>query len=108
MYTVTVRFTVPAGITAGTQCDPAQGPGGLRNEVEIAVGTRVSGAGVACADLPEVPMPGFVKSVLSQEQQADGTWLLLYRVVVANPSGTAASRYDLDDADVRRGHLPRR
>ncbi|MDQ0893537.1 beta strand repeat-containing protein [Agromyces ramosus] len=27
VYTVTVQFTVPAGITAGVQCDPAQGPG---------------------------------------------------------------------------------
>lgn len=96
-FTVSVQFTVPAGITTGAQCDPAQGPGGLRNEVEVAVGSRISGA-VACADLPDVPVPGLTKTVLSQEQQADGTWLLLYRIVVANPSGTAASEYTLDDA----------
>ncbi|HWI29866.1 MAG TPA: hypothetical protein VNT50_00095, partial [Microbacterium sp.] len=96
VYTVTVEFIVPAGLTDGAQCDPAQGPGGLFNEVELAVGTRISGA-VACANVPEVPLAGVTKSVLSQEQQADGTWLLLYRVTVANPSATAASEYSLDD-----------
>lgn len=96
VYTVTVEFTLPAGLTDGAQCDPAQGPGGLFNEVELAVGARVSGS-VACADVPEVPLAGVTKSVVSQEQQADGTWLLLYRVTVANPSTTAASEYSLDD-----------
>lgn len=96
VYTVTVRFAVPAGISAGVACDPAQGPGGLRNEVEVAVGDRISGS-VACADLPDVPVPGLTKTVLSQEQQPDGRWLLLYRVTVANPSATAASTYTLDD-----------
>ena len=96
VYTVTVEFTVPAGLTAGAQCDPAQGPGGLFNEVELAVGARISGA-VACADVPDVPLAGVTKSVLSQEQQADGTWLLLYRITVANPSDSAASEYSLDD-----------
>lgn len=96
VYSVTVRFTVPAGITADVQCDPAQGPGGLRNEVEVVVGARTSGS-VACADLPDVPVPSLTKTVLSQEQQADGTWVVLYRIVVANPSGTSASSYTLDD-----------
>jgi uncharacterized repeat protein (TIGR01451 family) len=97
VFTVTVRFTVPAGISTGVQCDPAQGPGGLRNEVEIGVGPRVTGS-VACADLPSVPTPSVSKTVLSQEQQADGTWLVLYRITVTNPSGTAASTYTLDDS----------
>ena len=96
VFTVTVQFTVPAGITSGAQCDPAQGPGGLRNEVEIGVGARVTGS-VACADVPDVPTPTISKTVLSQTQQADGTWLVLYRIVVANPSGTAASEYTLED-----------
>lgn len=96
VYTVAVEFTVPAGLADGAQCDPAQGPGGLFNEVELAVGSRVSGA-VACANVPEVPLAGVTKSVLSQEQQADGTWVVLYRVTVANPSATAASEYSLDD-----------
>jgi uncharacterized repeat protein (TIGR01451 family)/fimbrial isopeptide formation D2 family protein len=97
VYAVRVQFTVPGGITAGTYCDPAQGAGGLRNEVELAVGARISGA-VACADVPEVPLAGVAKSVASQEQLPDGTWEVLYRVTVANPSGTAASEYSLEDA----------
>lgn len=96
VYTVTVEFTVPAGLSEGVACDPAQGPGGLFNEVELAVGSRISGA-VACANVPDVPLPGLTKTVLSQEQQADGTWELLYQVTVANPSATAASEYALDD-----------
>ncbi len=96
VYTVTVRFTVPAGIPSGTQCDPAQGPGGLRNEAEIGVGARVTGS-VACADVPDVPTPTVSKTVLSQVQQADGTWLVLYRIVVTNPSGASASEYTLED-----------
>lgn len=96
VFTVTVEFTVPGGLTTGTSCDPAQGPGGLFNQAEIAVGARVSGA-VACADVPEVPLPGMTKSVRAQEQQADGTWLLEYEVTVANPSADAASRYTLED-----------
>lgn len=97
IYRITVEFAIPAGIDTGTRCDPAQGAGGLRNEVEIGVGPRSSGA-VTCVDLPDVPPPGLTKTVLSQAQQADGTWELTYRVVVANPSNTAASRYTLDDA----------
>jgi uncharacterized repeat protein (TIGR01451 family) len=97
VYTVTVQFTVPAGITSATECDPAQGAGGLRNETELTVGARITGS-VACADVPDVPLPTLDKTVLSQVQQADGTWLVLYRIVVANPSGTAASEYTLDDA----------
>lgn len=96
VYTVTVQFTVPAGLSAGVQCDPAQGAGGLRNEVEIGVGSRITGS-VACADVPDVPTPTVSKTVLSQVQQADGTWLVLYRITVANPSGTAASEYTLED-----------
>lgn len=96
VYTVTVDFTVPAGLTEGIECDPAQGPGGLVNAVELAVGARISGA-VACANVPDVPLPGLTKTVVSQEQQADGTWELLYEITVANPSATAASEYTLDD-----------
>ncbi|PJJ73234.1 putative repeat protein (TIGR01451 family) [Diaminobutyricimonas aerilata] len=95
-YRVTVRFDVPSGTLDAARCDPAQGGGGLRNEAEIRVGARVSGA-VACADVPDVPVPGLTKSVLSQDQQADGTWEVLYRVTVANPSATSASTYTLDD-----------
>ena len=97
VFSVTVQFTVAAGMTTGVQCDPAQGPGGLRNEVEIGVGPRTSGS-VACADVPDVPAPTVNKTVLSQEQQADGTWLVLYRITVTNPSGTATSEYTLDDS----------
>jgi uncharacterized repeat protein (TIGR01451 family) len=97
VFTVAVQFTVPAGIATGAQCDPAQGAGGLRNEVEIGVGARVTGS-VACSDLPDVPAPSVSKTVLSQQQQADGTWLVLYRITVTNPSGTAASEYTLDDS----------
>ena len=93
---MTVQFSVPAGITQDTACDPAQGPGGLLNGVELSVGSRVSGA-VACADLPDVPVPGLTKSVLSQTQQADGTWVMVYEITVANPSGTSASLYTLAD-----------
>ncbi len=96
VYSVTVQFMVPAGIAQDAACDPAQEPGGLLNDVELSVGLRVSGA-VACADLPDVPVPGLTKSVLSQTQQADGTWVMEYEITVANPSGTAASLYTLED-----------
>lgn len=96
VYTVTVRFVVPAGVDSGTACDPSHGPGGLRNEVEIQVGQRVSGD-VACADVPEVPVPGLDKTVLSHAQLSDGTWQVQYEVTVANPSSTTASSYTLHD-----------
>lgn len=97
VYTVNVVFRAPGGLAPAERlCDPAQGTGGLRNEVEITVGGRTT-ADVACADVPESPVFGVVKSVLSQTQQADGTWVVLYRVTVANPSGTVAGFYDLDD-----------
>lgn len=96
VFTVTVQFTVPAGLDTGAVCDPAQGAGGLRNEAEVAVGDRVSGS-VACADLPDVPAPGLTKTVASQEQLPNGTWEVVYAITVANPSPTAASRYSLED-----------
>ncbi|WP_127818668.1 DUF7927 domain-containing protein [Microbacterium sp. CPCC 204701] len=96
-WTVTVTFAVPAGLSAVPACDPQQGPGGLRNETEIRVGGRVSGA-VACVNAPEVPAPAVSKTVTSQRQLADGTWAVAYEVAVVNPSATAASRYTLDDA----------
>lgn len=95
-YTVTATVRIPGGIEGATTCDAEQGPGGLRNETEITVGSRTSGS-VACADLPDVPVPGIQKSVLSQKQQEDGTWVVLYRVTVANPSSTVAVGYDLED-----------
>ena len=97
VYTVSVQYTVPAGLTtAALACDVAQGTGGMRNEVEIGVGVRTT-ADVACVDAPEAPIMGVTKSVLSQQQQADGTWVVLYRVAVANPSAVVAGRYDLED-----------
>lgn len=95
-YTVTVTFTVPAGVSTGSQCDVNQGPGGLQNVSEITVGARTSGS-VACADLPDVPTPALSKTVTSQRQQADGTWLVEYLITVANPSATSASRYSIGD-----------
>lgn len=97
VYTVTVVFEAPGGLPSAERlCDPAQGAGGLRNEVEIVVGVRVT-ADVACADAPDSPVFGATKTVLQQEQQADGTWIVLYRLTVANPSATIAGFYDLDD-----------
>lgn len=96
-FTVTVRFRVPGGLTADLECSPSGDEGGLLNEAEITVGARVSGA-TACADVPDAPLPGVTKSVLSQVQQADGTWLVLYRIQVGNPSAVSAVAYDLDDA----------
>jgi len=96
VYTVTVTTRVPAGPIDGATCDPAQGAGGFRNQVGITVGGRETGD-VACADLPAIPTPGLGKQVLSQAQQADGSWLLLYRLTVQNLSATAAASYDLSD-----------
>lgn len=95
-YLVTVRFRVPGGLADDLECSPTGEDGGLLNEAEITVGARVSGA-TACADVPEVPMPGVTKSVLSQEQQADGSWLVFYRIQVGNPSAEAVVSYDLED-----------
>jgi uncharacterized repeat protein (TIGR01451 family)/fimbrial isopeptide formation D2 family protein len=96
LYTVTVTFTVPAGITSGVQCVAGQGPGGLQNVGEVTVGSRTSGS-VACVDLPDVPTPALSKTVTSQKQLADGTWAVNYLITVANPSATSASRYSVDD-----------
>lgn len=97
VYTVTVEFRVPGGLaTAVRTCDPMQDAGGLRNEIEIVVGGRTT-ADVACVDAPDSPVFGIAKSVFSQRQQADGTWVVLYRVLVANPSETVAGFYDLSD-----------
>jgi uncharacterized repeat protein (TIGR01451 family) len=97
LYTVTVTFTVPAGTTAGVQCDANQGPGGLQNVGKITVGSRTSGS-VACVDVPDVPTPAVTKTVTSQKQLANGTWAVDYKITVTNPSATAASRYSLDDS----------
>ncbi len=95
-YTVTVTFRVPGGLTADVQCSPTDTAGGLLNVAEIIVGSRKTGA-TACADVPDVPMPGIAKTVISQTQQADGTWAVVYGIQVGNPSATAAVRYDLAD-----------
>lgn len=97
VYTVTVEFVAAGGLAPEVQfCEPSQGPGGLRNEVEVAVGSRVTGD-VACADSPDVPVAGVGKEVLSQAQQPDGTWVVLYRLTVANPDPTIATVYSLED-----------
>lgn len=97
VYSVVVTFLAAAGLsTIDRVCDPAQGSGGLRNEIEIAVGVRIT-ADVACANVPEAPIMGVEKSVLSQQQQADGTWIVRYRVTVANPSDEVAGLYTLRD-----------
>ncbi|CAN5565270.1 hypothetical protein BH10ACT7_BH10ACT7_11660 [soil metagenome] len=97
VYTVTAHFTAAGGLAPSAQfCDPTQGPGGLRNQVEVSVGARVTGD-VACADAPDVPTAGIGKALLSQEQQADGTWLVLYRITVANPDPSITTVYDLED-----------
>ena len=95
-FIVTVQFRVQAGIDTGLECSTTDETGGLLNVAEITVGSRVSGA-TACAEVPDVPLPGVTKTVLDQEQQADGTWLLLYRITVGNPSASAVVAYDLDD-----------
>ena len=95
-YTVTVQFRVPGGLTADVQCSPSDATGGLLNVAEITVGSRVSGA-TACAGVPDVPLPGVTKSVLSQVQQPDGSWQLVYGIEVGNPSTTAAVRYTVRD-----------
>lgn len=95
-FTVTVQFRVPGGFDGAAECSPLDESGGLLNVVQITVGSRTSGA-AACAEVPDVPVPGITKSVLSQEQQPDGTWLVLYRIEVGNPSDTAAVGYDLED-----------
>ncbi|MFT4260790.1 hypothetical protein [Microbacterium sp.] len=96
VYLVTVTFKVVPGSSDEALCDPLQGDGGLRNEVELAVGSRTSGA-EACADLPEVLVPTIHKSVVSQEQLADGTWAVDYVITVGNPSNTTGTEYSLED-----------
>ena len=97
VYRVTVNYTVPAGLNAVQQrCDPAQGPGGMGNEAEVKIGARAT-SDVACVDAPDVPIAGVAKEVLGQTQQADGTWVVRYRVTVANPDPTISTVYDLED-----------
>lgn len=97
VYTVTVVFDAAAALSAGARaCDPAQGPGGLLNEAEITVGGRAT-ADIACVDAPEAPVFGVAKEILSQQQLPDGTWSVLYRITIANPSPTIAGRYDVED-----------
>lgn len=92
VYTVTVEFSLDGVAFDEEAC----GDGGLRNVVGLAVGTRESGAD-ACADVPSAPVMSVTKSVLSQEQQSDGSWVVLYRIAVMNPSVDVAGFYDLAD-----------
>ncbi|MGC3954010.1 MAG: hypothetical protein QM804_07130 [Propionicimonas sp.] len=92
-YAVKVTFETPVGATS---CDAQQGPGGMRNEAELVVGGREI-ADVACADIPEAPALALAKEVLSQQQRADGSWAVQYRITVANTSSTIATRYDVQD-----------
>lgn len=97
LYTVTVEFTPAAGLDAAEQyCAPDQSAGGMRNEVELSIGAR-STSDVACADVPDVPIAGVSKSVLSQTQNADGIWEVLYRISVGNPDPAVTTVYDLND-----------
>lgn len=97
VYTVTVTFEADGGLDINDRtCDPAGAAGGLLNTAEIRVGVRTTAA-VACADVPDAPVVGVTKTVLSQQQQSDGTWVVLYRLAVANPSLTVSGFYDLDD-----------
>lgn len=97
VFTVTVSFLNTGGLTATERaCDTAQGVGGLRNEVTVTVGTRSTGD-IACAAAPDTPIAGVAKTIDSQTQNADGTWELVYRVTVANPSPGIATFYDLSD-----------
>lgn len=95
-YRVTVTFAAPGGLGLDERACAVSGSGGLLNEVSLSVGERTTGD-AACADMPESPVMGVGKSVLSQEQQADGTWLVLYRITVSNPSADSAGFYDLAD-----------
>jgi len=97
VYTVTVEFAAAAGLDAAEQyCAPDQGAGGMRNEVTLSIGARVT-SDVACADVPDVPIAGVSKTVLSQKQQSDGTWEVLYRISVGNPNPAVTTVYDLND-----------
>ena len=96
-YDITVNAAVPPAQAADTlACQGDTAGHGFDN-----VGTATSGDDTfnasACVDIPQVPTPTITKTVASTTQNADGTWTVVYDVVVTNPSGALATQYDVTD-----------
>lgn len=90
------------------EVDPDQqtcnGPGSaFFNAAELTQGGEAIDEGEACLPVEDRIYPSVSKTVSSNEQQADGTWKIVYDIVVTlpstgdlNPDGLSTT-YDLDD-----------
>ena len=92
-YTVSIVVTVAPSVTADA-LDCAADDGGLVNSATLTSGNQVL-TDDACL---EITPPTIIhdKSVTSTTQNADGTWTVVYDIVVKN-TGTVPGFYDLSD-----------
>ncbi|MEE6283076.1 hypothetical protein [Georgenia sp. MJ170] len=100
-YEVTFNVRVSAGIPAeNLTCDPVEGEGyGFFNSAELSSGPDTI-PGADCGDITESVVPTVTKTVTdgSPVQNVDGTWAIVYDVVVTTPvANTLTAVYELDD-----------
>ena len=91
--TVTYQVTVGAGQMGDVLTNTAYAA-----TVPTSCASGLTPAGLACATLTTQYAPTLAKVVTSSTPNADGTWTIIYSVVVTNDSPTTAATYTLQDA----------
>src|SRR5690606_32204477 len=107
-YTVTVNVTVnssavPADAWACSTM-PFTPKHGLYNAATVTAG-GYSATAVNCGDVPQPPKPTIATTVKSVSQNADGAWVVVYDLDVANTSNTWSAPYDLADTIAFGGNI---
>ncbi|WP_312347904.1 DUF5979 domain-containing protein [Actinomyces sp.] len=92
--TATLRLGSDAQVGQLEPCESSDGASGILNSASVASG-GYEDEDDACTTI-EVPEVGVAKSVTSTSQGADGTWTVVYDVVVSNDSDLTAV-YSLSD-----------
>jgi len=92
-YLVSLNVTVAPSVVPG---DCETGPA-FHNTGTVASGNDEFDDS-ACGPITEVVVPQVVKTVSSLTQLPNGTWNVVYSVVVTNPSENLAAKYDLSDS----------
>ncbi|NYF11612.1 putative repeat protein (TIGR01451 family) [Leifsonia sp. AK011] len=93
VWTVSLTLAVAPSVSAST-LDCTVSGSGIVNSATLTSGNQVL-TGAACLSIP-VPTIVHDKTVTSTKQNADGTWTIVYDVVVRN-TGTVPGLYDLSD-----------
>lgn len=95
-FVVTVTFAIPSTVDATTlDCAAGKPNKGLFNSAVLTSGQQEL-TDSACASVSLAAI-SHTKKVVSTQQNADGTWTIVYGITVTNGSTTAAGVYSLSD-----------